>query len=85
MKFSRVASALAAASLAVAPIAAEAATRATDSSIYSTTGYSANRASESVDAEHNLAGYVWVILLLAGGVVTYTLVKVIDNKSNGAN
>ncbi|MCY1670644.1 hypothetical protein OVA07_06410 [Novosphingobium sp. SL115] len=85
MKFSRIASALVAASLAAAPIAAEAATRATDSQVYSTSGYSANRASEAVDADHDLFAFIWVIIIIAGGVITYTITQVVDNGSNGAN
>ncbi len=85
MKFSRIASALAASSLLIAPIAAQAGTRAGSSSLYPTTGYSASRASAKVEDENGLKPAIWVIILLSGGAAAYGLSRALEAKSNGAN
>lgn len=85
MKFSRIASALAASALLAAPIAAQAGTRAAASSVYPTTGYSASRSSTSVEDENSLKPAIWVIILLSGGAAAYGLSRALDSKSNGAN
>lgn len=87
MKFSRIASALAAGSLLVAPIAAQAGTRAVSSSVYPTTGYSPSRSSTKVDDENGLKPAMWVIVLLSGGAAAYGLSRALaaKSKSNGAN
>ncbi|WP_298289310.1 hypothetical protein [Novosphingobium sp.] len=84
MKIARIASALAATALMAAPVVAEAGTRATSSQVYPAASYSANRAATSVEAENNLAGYIWVVILLAGGAAAYGFWQAIDDKSPGA-
>lgn len=85
MKFSKIASALAASSLLVAPIAAQAGTRASSSAVYPAATYSANRASAQVEDENSLVGAGWIIAILAGGVVAFAVAKAVDSKSSGAN
>lgn len=84
MKIARIASALAATVLMAAPVMAEAGTRATNSQVYPPASYSANRAATSVDAENDLKGYVWVVVLLAGGAAAYGFWKAVENKTPGA-
>ncbi len=85
MKFSRIASALAAGSLLVAPIAAQAGTRAQSSAVYPTTGYAASRSSATVEDENDLKPVQLLLLLLALGAAGYGISRAIDGKSNGAN
>lgn len=85
MKFSRIASALAASALLASPIAAQAGTRASGSAVYPAASYSASRASTKVDAENGLKPAIWVIVLLSGGAAAYGLSRAVDGKSNGAN
>ena len=85
MKFSHIASALAASALLVAPIAAQAGTRASGSAVYPATSYSASRASAKVDDENGLKPAIWVIVLLSGGAAAYGLSRAFAGKSNGSN
>lgn len=87
MKISRIASAIAAASMMAAPVVAEAGTRASESSVYATNGYSANRASTKVRAENGLQPAFWVIILLSGGAAAYGLSRAAQStgKSRGVN
>lgn len=85
MKFSRIASALAATAMLVAPVVAEAGTRASGSSVYAANGYSASRASTSVKDDNDLKPAFWIIILLSGGAAAYGISRAIDNKSSGAN
>lgn len=85
MKFSRIASALAAASLLVAPIAAQAGTRASASTVYPTESYSASRVSSSVGDENSLTPLSWILILLGFGAGAFGIAKAIDSKSSGAN
>jgi len=85
MKFSKIASALAASSLLVAPIAAQAGTRASSSAVYPAASYSANRASAQVEDDNGLVGTAWIIAILAGGAIAFAIAKAVDSKSPGAN
>ena len=85
MKFTRIASALAASALLAAPIAAQAGTRANSAAVYPSASYSANRASTNVEDENSLKPAIWVIVLLSGGAAAYGLSRALDAKSNGAN
>lgn len=85
MKIARIASALAATALMAAPVVAEAGTRASSSSVYPATSYSASRATTAVDAENNLAPFVWIIVILAVGAAAYGISRAVDNGTNGAN
>lgn len=85
MKFSNIAAALAASSLLMAPIAAQAGTRASGSAVYPAATYSANRASAAVAEENELAPSALIIILLAGGAAAFGIAKAIDSKSNGAD
>lgn len=85
MKFSRIASALAATAMMAAPVVAEAGTRASGSSVYAAEGYSASRASTSVKDDNDLKPAYWIIILLAGGAAAYGISRAFDNKSSGAN
>lgn len=85
MAFSRIASALAASALVVAPVAAEAGTRASNSAVYATGSYSASRVSTSVKADNGLKPAYWIIILLSGGAAAYGISRALDNKSSGAN
>lgn len=76
MSFSKIVSALAASALLAAPIAAQAGTRASGSSIYPAAMYSANRASAKVGSENSLAP----LLLLAVIVGTVTATAVVVNE-----
>lgn len=84
MKIARIASALAATALMAAPVMAEAGTRATSSQVYPAASYSANRAATSVEAENNLAPFLWILILIAGGAAAYGISRAVDNKSPGA-
>lgn len=85
MKFSRIGSALAVASLVLAPVAAQAGTRAASSSVYPAASYSASRQSAKVEDENSLKPAIWVIVLLSGGAAAYGLSRAFDNGSNGSN
>lgn len=76
MSFSKIVSALAASALLATPIAAQAGTRASASSIYPAAMYSANRASAKVGKENSLAP----LLLLAVIVGTVTATAVVVNE-----
>lgn len=86
MKISRIASAIAAASMLAAPVVAEAGTRASQSATYATNGYSASRASAKVGAENDLKPAYWVIILLSGGAAAFGISRAIEgtSKSRGA-
>lgn len=84
MKIARIASALAASVLMAAPVAAEAGTRASSSATYPAASYSASRASTSVEAENDLKGAAWILILLAGGAAAYGLSRALETKSSGA-
>ncbi len=85
MKIARIASALAATALMAAPVVAEAGTRASNSSVYSAASYSANRATTSVSGENNLAPFLWILIIIAGGAAAFGIAQATDNKSAGAN
>lgn len=85
MKFSKIASALAASALMAAPVVAQAGTRAESAKSYPSASYSASRASTSVKSENDLKPAIWVIVLLSGGAAAYGLSRAFDNGSNGAN
>lgn len=85
MKIARIVSALAASALMVAPVVAEAGTRASSSSVYPAASYSASRATTSVDADNNLMPFLWIIVIVAVGAAAYGISRAVDNGTNGAN
>lgn len=85
MKFSKIASALVASSLLMAPIAAQAGTRANSSAVYPAASYSANRASAQVEDENGFVGTAWILALIASGAFAFAIAKAVDSKSSGAN
>lgn len=88
MKFSNLLTAVAAAGLVVAPVAAQAGTAAAGSVVSANklTDFG-SRSSTAVRSEENLSGGLLVVLLLAVGAGGYGLYKAIDkdDKSRGAN
>jgi len=88
MKLKSALSALAAAGLVVAPVAAQAGTSAAKS-VVSANGLSAigQRQSTKVSKDENLSGGILIALLLAAGAGGYGIYKAVDknkDKSNGA-
>ncbi|KPF93961.1 hypothetical protein IP81_00295 [Novosphingobium sp. AAP83] len=75
MSFSKIASALAASALLVTPIAAQAGTRASGSSIYPAAVYSANRASAKVAADNSLAPLLLLAVIVGSVAATAVVVN----------
>lgn len=78
MSFSKIASALVASAVMLTPIAAQAGTRASGSSVYETASYFGNRASAKVKNENSLAPLLLLVAVVVGGVTTYVVVDEIS-------